>query len=236
VKKTTILLSLLVFACVNIKAQERNQTTFDAAVAFGKGFSPAISASRLWGVGKQGRFKIGTGLRLTYYQQNDMQSITAPAALTSGEKGPQVIFLDNIASNLDTLTFPKVGVGYINIPVHLQYTFGKKLDLGFNIDVVGFSFGKKQTARFESSASASLNNTQQSASPAAFNLLLISDNDLGSLNSELYARYWVTPQLGIRVGTSFQFVEYVTDNLLTFGNDRFRAKVLQPLIAISIKY
>lgn len=225
----------LLSASLHNYAQERNQTTFDVAVAFGQGFSPAVSASKLWGIGRQGRFKIGTGVRFTYYQQNDVQTITAPAALTSGEKGPQVLFLENIASNLDTLTFSKAGVSYINIPIHLQYAFGEKLNVGFNIDVIGFSFGKKQTGRFESSASASLNNTEQSASPTAFNLLLVSDNDLGSLNSELYARYWVTPKVGLRAGASFQFIEYTTDGLLTFGNDRFRAKVLQPLIAVSIK-
>ncbi|MFB0907411.1 MAG: hypothetical protein QMB03_03855, partial [Spirosomataceae bacterium] len=161
-------------------------------------------------------------------------AITAPAVLTSGEKGPQVLFIENIASNLDTLTFPQVGVGYINIPIHLQYSFGEKLDIGFNIDVIGFSFGKRQTGRFQSSASASLDGSQQTASPTAFNLL-VSDNDLGSLNSELYARYSVTPKIGIRAGASFQFVEYTTDDLLAFGNDHFRAKVLQPLIAISVK-
>jgi hypothetical protein len=145
-----------------------------------------------------------------------------------------VLFIENIASNLDTLTFPQVGVGYINIPIHLQYSFGEKLDIGFNIDVIGFSFGKRQTGRFQSSASASLDGSQQTASPTAFNLL-VSDNDLGSLNSELYARYSVTPKIGIRAGASFQFVEYTTDDLLAFGNDHFRAKVLQPLIAISVK-
>ena len=234
-KKIIALLSLLYVTFFDANAQERNQVTIDVAAAFGDGFSPAVSAGKLWGVGKKGRFKVGTGLRFTYYQKNSVQTITAPAVLTSGEKGPQVLFIENIASNLDTLTFPQVGVGYINIPIHLQYSFGEKLDVGFNIDVVGLSFGKKQTGRFESSASESLNGSQQTASPALFNLLLVSDNDLGSLNSELYARYWMTPKVGIRAGASFQFIEYVTDNLLTFGNDRFRAKVLQPLIAVSIK-
>lgn len=230
---SVFLLLLVVF--FTAKSQERNQRTLDFAAAFGDGFSPALSVNKLWGIGKKGRFRIGTGLRFTYYQKNNVQTITAPATLTSGEFGPQVIFIKNIPENLDTLTFPQVGVGYINIPIHLQYSFGEKLDVGFNIDVVGFSFGKKQTGRFESSASASLDGSQQTASPTAFNLLLVSDNDLGSLNSELYARYWMTPKIGVRAGASFQFVEYVTENLLTFGNDRFRAKVLQPLIAISIK-
>jgi hypothetical protein len=226
---TLLLISVVSFS------QKKNTTIIDVAAAFGNGFSPALSVNKMWKIGNRGRFKVGTGWRFTYYQKNNVQTITAPAVLTSGEKGPQVLFLENIASNLDTLTFPQVSMGYINIPIHLQYSFGDKLDVGFNIDVIGFSFGKKQTGSFQSSASASLDGSQQTASPTAFNLLLTSDNDLGSLNSELYTRYWATPKIGIRVGASFQFVEYTTDNLLAFGNDRFRAKVLQPLVAISIK-
>jgi hypothetical protein len=63
----------------------------------------------------------------------------------------------------------------------------------------------------------------------------VSDNDLGSLNSELYARYWVNDKIGFRAGLSFQFVEYTTDKVLTFENDRFRTKNLLPMLAISYK-
>lgn len=233
-KILSISLSLLLTATLGF-GQERTQTSLDIAAAFGNGFSPAFSATKFWGVGKKNKFKIGTGVRFTYYRKSNVETITAPAELTSGQKGPQVLFVENILSNLDTLRFSNVSVGYINIPIYLQYSFTDKLELGFNIDALGFSFGKKQTGKFKSSASASLNNTSQLASPTAFNLLLISDNDLGSLNSELYARYWATEKLGIRAGLSFQFVEYTTDNLLTFGNDRFRAKVLQPMIGLSYK-
>jgi hypothetical protein len=37
----------------------------------------------------------------------------------------------------------------------------------------------------------------------------------------------------LRTGLSFQFLEYKTDRLLTFENDRFRHKILQPFLAIS---
>jgi hypothetical protein len=78
-----------------------------------------------------------------------------------------------------------------------------------------------------------LNNTTQTAKPTAFNLLLISDSDIGSLNSELYARYWINDRFAVRVGASFQFIEYKTDKNLTFENDRFRHKALLPFVAIT---
>jgi hypothetical protein len=67
------------------------------------------------------------------------------------------------------------------------------------------------------------------------NALLISDNDRGSLNSELYGRYWLTDKIGLRAGASFQFTEYTTNRKLTFENDRFRNKILMPFAGISVK-
>lgn len=233
-------ISLVTFIILTISqlsfAQSKNQSIIDLSIAGGGAFSPALSYNYNWGIGKKGKFKIGTGLRFTYLGASNKDLITAPARLTSGEKGPQVLFVENIPGNLDTLKLGKVGVAYINIPIHLQYSFSSKFELGFNIDAIGVSFGSKQSGTFYASDSKSLNKTTQSAKPTSFNLLLVSDNDLGSLNSELYARYWVSDKIGLRAGLSFQFVEYTTDKKLTFENDRFRTKNLLPMIAVSYKF
>lgn len=217
-------------------SQSKNQRYADLSIAAVGGFSPALSYNYNWGLGKKGKFKIGTGIRFTYFAGQHKDLITAPATLTSGEKGPQVLFKENILSNLDTLHVAKVGVGYLNIPIHLQYSFSQKFEVGFNIDAIGISFGSKQNGTFYASDSRSLNKSSQSAKPTFFNALLVSDNDLGSLNSELYARYWVNDKIGIRAGLSFQFIEYTTDKVLTFENDRFRTKNLLPMIALSYKF
>lgn len=235
-KKTSLLLVILLTINQISFAQSKNQRIADLSIAAIGGFSPALSYNYNWGLGKKGKFKIGTGIRFTYFAAGNRDLITAPATLTSGEKGPQVLFLENILGNLDTLKFPKVGIGYINIPIHLQYSFSKKLEIGFNIDAIGFSFGNKLNGTFYASDSKSLNKTTQSAKPTVFNLLLVSDNDLGSLNSELYARYWLNDKIGLRAGLSFQFIEYTTDKVLTFENDRFRTKNLLPMIAFSYKF
>ena len=102
---------LLTISQLSFSQTNKNQRSVDLSVAAVGGFSPAVSYSYLWGIGKKGKFKIGTGLRFTYFAKGKSDLITAPASLTSGGKGPQVLFAENIFSNFDTLKVAKVGVG-----------------------------------------------------------------------------------------------------------------------------
>ena len=233
-KTKIILFTALLISQLGYSQSNNNKAVADVAIAFGNGFSPALSYSKVWSLTKNGHFKIGTGLRFTSLFASQSYFITAPAKLTSGETGPQILFKDNIPANIDTLSLNKVQVNYLNIPIYLQYSF-KKVDIGFNIDAIGFTFGGSQSGRYITSKSKTFNNTSQTASPTVFNALLVSDNDLGSLNSELFIRYWIKPNLGIRIGTSFQFAEYTTDKKLRLDNDRFRYKTLLPFVAVSFR-
>jgi len=236
--KKSLFVLLLVAVVINGQAQSsypKKQTYADIALSAGGGFSGALSYNSLYGVGKSKRFKIGWGARLTSFSGKDLNYYTAPAKLTSGEIGPQVIFLENVLTNIDTLKLTKAQTNALNLSIHLQYSL-KKIDVGFNIDAVGATFGGQQSGTFiAKSTRSSLHNTVQTAKPTTLNALLISDNDWGSLNSELYGRYWVNDKIGIRAGASFQFSEYTTSKKLTFENDRFRNKALMPFIALSIR-
>jgi hypothetical protein len=95
------------------------------------------------------------------------------------------------------------------------------------------SFGARQRGRLQSSIKPSQLSIEQSAKPTTLNALLVSDNDIGSLNSELYLRYWINPTMALKAGFGFLFVEYTTDNKLIFGNDRFRNKVSLAVVGIS---
>ena len=236
-KKSILILCIsLIISELSFGQQARNQTTADVALAFGSGFSPALSYSKVWGIGKKGKFKIGLGLRYTGFFAGQTDAITAPARLTSGETGPQILFKDNVIANIDTLRLNNIGVNYINIPIYLQYSFNEKLDIGFNIDAIGFTFGGSQSGKYiNTKPGKTFNGTTQTGSPTAFNLLLVSDNDLGNLNSEFYVRYWIKPNVGIRLGASFQFAEYTTTSKLRLDNDRFRAKGLLPFVSVSFK-
>ena len=214
----------------------KHQSYGDAAISGIGGFSTALSYNHLYGVGKTKRFKIGWGLRLTSFFGKNLNYYTAPAKLTSGQVGPQVLFVENILSNIDTLTVTKTQTNALNADIHLQYSF-RHWDIGFNIDALGMTLGAPQTGTFVAASTGSrFHQTQQPAKPTLFNVLLVSDNDIGSLNSELYGRYWLSEKMGIRVGASFQFAEYTTDRPLTFENDRFRHKILMPFIAVSFRF
>jgi len=208
----------------------RRQNYLDVALAAGNGGSLALSYQSLYG----GRFKIGWGIRYTGFAGKTTELVTAPAKLTSGKTNPSVLFSETIESNLDTLTLNKVRTNALNAVINLQFAISKRFEVGFNIDAIGLSFGAQQTGRFHSaSESKTLDNSAQTAKPTSFNLLLVSDNDLGNLNSELYARYWLGDRVALRAGLSFNFVEYTTESKLTFDNDRFRYKSLLPMVAVS---
>jgi hypothetical protein len=236
--KKIFLLLLILVATFGSRAQfsyPKKQSYADLALSAGGGFSGAASYNTLYGLGKSKRFKIGWGLRLTSFVGKNLEYYTAPARLTSGEIGPQIIFKDNILSNIDTLQLGSSQTNALNLSINLEYSF-KKLALGFNIDALGLTFGGAQSGRFiAASTRSSLHNSTQSSKPTTLNALLISDNDLGSLNSEIYGRYWLNDRIGLRAGASFQFTEYTTDRKLTFENDRFRNKILMPFVAVSVK-
>lgn len=205
----------------------------DVAIGANKNqFGTAFSWYKLHGIGRSKRFKAGYGLRFSTFSGKSQDYVTAPARLTSGETGPFVIFTENIPENFDTLHLAKSQVYYLNASIHLQYDW-RKFGLGFNIDAIGFSFGKEQTGRFTANSVGEAYAVNQPARPTSFNLLLSSDNDIGSLNSEFYIAYRIHKRVAIRGAYSFSFSEYTTQNKLAFNNDRFRNKVSMYVLAIS---
>ena len=109
-----------------------------------------------------------------------------------------------------------------------KHRFSKKFSAGLSIDAIGFSFGKKQSGIYYGNNYAT--GVPVTAKPTGFNVLLISDNDKGSLNSELFARYKWNDSWGVKLGLQFFFAEYTTDTDVqtTPGgekNDRFRKKM-----------
>ncbi len=210
-------------------------TTLDFGLAGGEHFAAALSWSKLYGIGKSKKFKIGYGLRFTSFLGSKTELITAPARLTSGETGPQVIFSGELKEgNLDTLKLDNSQTNSLNAAIYLQYSLSPKLEIGFNIDAIGFTFGGEQHGHFYSSLIPT-GHTRINAKPTAFNALLISDNDIGSLNSELTARYWFNEKWALRGGISFIFIEYQTERKIVLDNDRFRYKGLLGLVAVSYR-
>ena len=181
------------------------------------------------------KFSIGYGIRFnSNFGKGDFR--TAPSKLTSGVESPLVIFADDKLENFDTISINNFAVNSLNASIHLNYAFTKKWEVEFNIDAIGFSFGSNVTADYNSSkrlTTSPVLSTKQEAKPTSLNALLISDNDIGSLNSEIKIKYYFKPNWALNFGGTFIFAEYTTNNKLFKDNDRFRQKSFMPMIGIS---
>jgi hypothetical protein len=202
----------------------------------GKNSLIALSAKQQFGLFGNKRFKVGYGVRLNHNFGGKSQFLTAPAILTAGKTGP-IVFFDGtkIAKNMDTIQTSKFNVTSINIPLYLEYAVTDRFDVGFNIDLIGASFGAS-TSNYNSVHASFENFGAVAAKASGFNALLIGDNDLGSLNSEILARYHLNDKLALSAGLSFAFAEFTTDRKLYLNNDRFRQKQLMPMIGVNYRF
>lgn len=192
----------------------------------------SLDAARFWQVASS-KFFIGLGLRGTSQWSVGQTYTTAPALITTGQEGPQVIFLEDKKNNIDELTLNNSQVTSLNIAFHLLYQFNDTWSFGTNIDLIGGSFGKSHKAKYNPHADDASYPDTVTARPSPFNLLLISDNDIGYLNSEFYVRKSLGKNWGIKAGANFAFTEYTTKQKLRKGNDRFRHKSLLPTIGLT---
>jgi hypothetical protein len=220
-------------------AQRKTSTNFnksiDANFAVGdQEGSLAVLFLRNFSVLKNKKLAIGIGGRATHYIGSNQYYITAPANITSGSTSPLIFFKEINTQNIDSVNIKSAAHTSLNAAVSFTYKFTPKFDIGFNIDLVGVSFGGKSSAKY-TNGSVSKN---VDASPANFNLLLISDNDLGSLNSEFYGRYNFNERWGVKIGVQFLFSEFkTTTKVQTFPeeNDRFRYKSFLPSVGVSFR-
>ena len=190
--KRILISACLTFLLANVLSAQKKQSCSvnqfaDITAGFGSSqVSGAVSYVYNWKIGKRKKWEAGFGARFTSYFGSNLYFKTAPAKLTSGKTGPGVLFADDIKPNIDSVLFPKAQVNALNLSLNFGYNFTKKFSLGLNIDAIGFSFGKKQSGIYYGNNFAS--GVAVTARPTGFNLLLISDNDKGSLNSELFVK------------------------------------------------
>ena len=212
-----------------------NYKFIDANLAIGDSEgSLAFSLNYDRGVGKRKKIIIGLAGRLTSYFGKNQYYVTAPAALTSGSTGPEVLFKENIEANMDTFLIKTSQVNCFNLALTLGYNLSERILLRFNIDVIGFSFGQSVNGNYINGTEGAM----ESANPSVFNLLLISDNDKGSLNSEFFVRYLLNDKWAIKGGIQFLFTEFTTDSdvqQFPEPNDRFRNKSLMFSAGVSYK-
>lgn len=211
-----------------------SQLTFTGAVGKYEG-SAALHFVHVWDLGKKQKFSIGYGFRFTSYLGANQYYITAPAELTSESTSPLIFFKENIVENIDSLLIKSPQVNMLNASINIHYRISHKFAVGFNIDAIGFSFGGTQTANYINGYTGKITE----AKPTEFNILLISDNDRGSLNSELFGTYAFNEKWNLKLGTQFLFTEYTTTTKVQQypeANDRFRDKSLMLVLGLGYTF
>ena len=200
----------------------------------------SVSAAYIynWRLWKKKKWEIGIGGRLTSsFGTKQEYTTAAPANLTRTNTIPFIIvFAGQKYENWDTLTVQRPLVNSINLTVNFGYNFNTRWSGGFNIDLIGLSFGRKTAAVLISNG---ITRTESSAKPTGFNVLLTGDFDYGSLNSEFFLKYKLNNRWGLRGIYQFLFTEYKTTNIKQIAPDgteieRFRSK--QNNLGVGISY
>lgn len=164
----------------------------ELGAGFGGGaVSPVAAFHKDWSLGKKGRFLIGTGLRFTGFYGSDITLTSAPANLADKPTA------------VDSLFAPAPNINSLNLLINLGYNITEKIQVGFNIDAIGFSFGPTGKPDFVSNGKR----TTVSASPTKVNVLLVDNNDRGSLTSHFYARYKFSDRFGLKLAYQHLFTE-----------------------------
>ncbi|MEX1240346.1 MAG: hypothetical protein WEB30_11535 [Cyclobacteriaceae bacterium] len=234
IKLLVALCFLILFEGRGIAQESDNQNVMNIGGGFGKSAGNAsLDYTHNWRLGQKERLTIGIGARFTSFFGGMLNYTTAPAKLTTGTAGPENMFKKPIKRNIDSLCLESSQVNFLNLAFNIGHRFSSKWDLGFKIDLIGFSFGGEQKGEYIRNGER----VAASANPTSFNVLLIGDNDRGNLNSELYLRYFISERWGIKAGMQMLFAEYTTpNNIQQFPepNDRFRYKAM--LISMGISH
>jgi hypothetical protein len=188
----------------------------------------ALAYVHNWKLWKKQKFEIGLGARWTTYSGSKKDFLTAgPAKYTRSFTTPFLIFFaGQKEENFDTLAVQRPLTHALNITANLGYNISPKWYAGFNIDMIGLTVGRKSKGILTSDGETMI---EQASRPAAFNLLLTGDHDLGTLNSEFFLKYKVADRWQLKAVYQFMFIEYETQSVkqqIVNGpqNDRFRNK------------
>jgi hypothetical protein len=240
--KNNFLLSVLLLSGLGTTAQKiessRIHAYLDLTVALGnQEGTVAFSYVRNWRLGKVRRLELGPGLRWTSYAGSNTKFYTAPAHLARSSTVPFLgVFSGHEEQNVDTLTIKRPFTSSLNLSLNAGYRFGHKWYAGLNIDLVGFSIGSTTPSVLLSNGS---NKAEPVTKPSSGNLLLTGDLDYGSLNSEFFVKYNISPRWDVKLVYQFFFTEYNTQTIYQTAPDgtevkRFRNKA--NLLGLGVSY
>lgn len=224
--KNWILTSIILIAALSLGQQAMAQEAetmglrqdLDLAVGGGDGSVLAsLAYQHTWALGKKDQWRLSYGLRFTSFSSNKaMEFYSAP------------IDYYLIEEKTDTLTVGSPSQSNIALYLGATYRIKDKLELGFNIDALGYTFGGDAAATFKG-GNQTLPTT---VSPNQMTALLMGANDIGMIKAEFFVGYQLKENWMIRLGFNNNFVEYVTSTELQPGNTRFRGDPTAGFLAI----
>ena len=137
-----------------------------------------------------------------------------------------------------SLVTPGANVFALNAFVQARVRLVAGLQLGANIDVIGYGVGNTLTGEYSSGQPPTTGPV--SASISHFNLLELGSGDRGQLDSEFFAAYefedWGIRAVGIRAGFTHFANEFTTDQPQQGGRSRFRHSFSGGFAAIYFRF
>ncbi|GAB3563509.1 hypothetical protein GCM10027578_07320 [Spirosoma luteolum] len=245
-----VLLAVLLLATVPGLAQSpvsaRLSSGYDLGMAYTTDrYNPSLAYYQLLNIGQHKLFSVGWTLRFGAFYGDNINYTTAPARLTRGKTGFAALSADEIPANIETVRFDYAVLTSANVGVRAQINLGR-LELGGSADLIGLTLGRTRTGRFLNSAgrfrvdSATTApftgaNAFQAARPTRFNARMLGDNDMGSLSTELFARFRINQRIAIKAGYQWQTTEMKVSNRdVVADNDRYRNRTGFPYLAVTL--
>ncbi len=233
------LLSSLAFILI-LQASNAQKNSFwqaDASLQFGKNnlvVSEQLSFN--WYVGKKQKLFLGAGLRMNSFFGSNANFTTADATLSRGKTGLGAFFSPKKNETIDTVTIGSSSAFSLNLGFYAGYAINENWTVGANIDLLGFSVGANANGNYISNGVS----TPTKAKPSNGNVLLVGDNDLGSLNSQFYVRYRFNAHWSATLSAGIMHTEVLTENKVQningISNDRFRNEVMNFGVGVGYRF
>jgi hypothetical protein len=196
-------------------------STVDASLALAsERGSAALSWNHLYSVWP-GRLEVGLGARATTLR------VDGPFAFRTGDASLRG---DGIVNQL---VIEDPWVTSLNLQVLAIARIAGPVEVGFDIDLVGVSFGPRRTGSY--AATDPRFSGAQGARVATPDLLLGGVRDRGQLNSELFAGVRLGPTWTVRGGLSHAVTSYRTVAELDHGNRDFQRFTTQAFVGVSAR-
>jgi hypothetical protein len=177
--------------------------------------APSFAYTQTIGLGKDNAYRIGSGIRMNgfYTKNRDFEGVETKI------KGTTITPRE------------RYGANSLNIPIIAEF-HSKKISLGFNLDLLGFSFGgSKDSLSYSKEILDSL-----SINPNSVSFQLFGRKSRGTLNSEIYLGYDLADEITIRVGAAMMRsgfrAKYVPQSGKEITLGRFTKNQIMPFISV----